>query len=203
MIQRREHRILRSYVLVRFLRLQFFVCRHVFVLLPRFRFLGVLLFVVEEALLVDILIGVSEGAFDALRALASQTEGQVTPGDAAASLVEEWASRRREQEQEERARPRCMVPDCRDFRASCGLCQKHYMRVRYYLLKGFLDRGWLIRHGRLLGEDRSNVVEETLATLPRRTKNLAISPDLRWLFGWPESYRERDRLERAQRQSDA
>ena len=39
---------------------------------------------------------------------------------------------------------------CMNLPRSRGLCQKHYLGVRYYLSLKRVTEGWLVRHGRML-----------------------------------------------------
>lgn len=88
----------------------------------------------------------------------------------------------------------CLVPNCLKYRIARGLCQKHYARVARWMKEGFLREGWLIRHGKLLGEDLDPVYKEDLNTVPLPTPIATRDADAKWFFDWPKSQQERDRL---------
>jgi hypothetical protein len=89
---------------------------------------------------------------------------------------------------------KCLVPNCPKFRLARGLCQKHYSRLARWMKDGFLREGWLVRHGKILGEDPDPVYQENLNSVPLPTPIATRDDDAKWFFDWPASQQERDRL---------
>lgn len=93
---------------------------------------------------------------------------------------------------------RCFVPKCGDYARVRGLCSAHYQKVAYYLRKGSLTEGWLLRQGKILPREGYSIPpafggREGLSSLPSLLPN--DREDTRWLFGAPEAQLERLRLE--------
>ena len=127
------------------------------------------------------LISVPEAVFDLL--LLDPARGEETPENHAISLILKGLPKK------------CLVPSCPQFQSLRGLCRKHFDSVKYYKTSGALNESWLVLHKRILPRPGEDLLPDSLETLPRVPQK-RLSPDLVWLFDWPNSVKERERLER-------
>ena len=98
----------------------------------------------------------------------------------------------------EQRREKCLCPVCPLAATSLGLCRNHYQKACYYRDKGNLTEAWLVRHGRMAPRfSNTLVVPDSLETLPVMPRRRIFEPDILWLFDYPESQKERKRLEEA------
>lgn len=91
----------------------------------------------------------------------------------------------------------CLCPSCGEAPYSRGVCPRHYQRIRYFVARRQLTEGWLVRKGRML-PSKSVPVDpsfiETLETLPS-AELPDMGRDTAWMWDWPASKIERDRLQ--------
>lgn len=102
-----------------------------------------------------------------------------------------------------KSREKCRCPSCPLSASSLGLCRTHYQKMLYYRDKGLLTEDWLVLHGRIHPRSGMEPRADSLDTLPVMPRRRIFDPDLLWLFDYPESQKERRRLEEAAKTAKA
>jgi len=90
---------------------------------------------------------------------------------------------------------KCLCPVCDEYPLSRGLCSRHYQRMKYFVARGLLNEGWMVRNGRAMHTKScpNNKMEiETVETLPGEIPD--HGRDTEWMWDWPDAFRLKEKL---------